>query len=74
MKDGNCSWCNKNNETAENILLHCTSLKGLDKDRKDLRNVMKDMTLREAIAKDDEDINKMLLKLILKLQKKKVWI
>ena len=74
VKDGNCSWCNINNGTAEHILLHCTSLEGLDKDRKDLRNVMKDMTLREAIAKDDEDINKMLLKLILKLQKKKVWI
>ena len=35
---------------------------------------MKEMTLREAIAKDDEDINKLLLKLILKLRKKKVWI
>ena len=74
VKDGNCSWCNTNNETAEHILLHCTSLEGLEKDRKDLRNVMKDMALREAIAKDDENINKMLLKLILKLRKKKVWI
>ena len=32
------------------------------------------MTLREAIAEDDEDINKLLLKLILNLRKKKVWI
>ena len=49
-------------------------IRGLQEIRAKLLRAMKEMTLREAIAKDDEDINKLLLKLILKLRKKKVWI
>ena len=74
VKDDVCSWCNGNKETADHILLHCTGLEGLQEIRAKLLRAMKEMTLREAIAKDDEDINKLLLKLILKLRKKKVWI
>ena len=71
VKDDDCSWCNNNKETAEHVLLYCTGLKGLQRVRSELITAMNGMPLRDAIAKYDENINEILLKLILKLRKKR---
>ena len=60
-------------ETLQHVLLECSVIR-VEKERQLLKKALQDMTLTEAIAANDKEINKNILWLLRKLRKMQIWI